>query len=289
MKKFYALQYPAYRFVLFLFILISCRNTETISEKGKSIARVNEIYLYESDIRNIVPEKTTKQDSIEIVRKYINNWIRETLLFQKAEKNLNEKQKDIDKLLADYRSSLITHAYEQELVSQKLDTIISDEEIEKYYIENKDNFDLIDNIIKVIYVKVRKNAPKVEKVKDWYRSENEKDKTFLLEFCHQYAENFFLDDNVWLLFDDVLKEIPIKLYDKEAFLQNNRHIETQDSLFFYFVNIKGFKIKNSISPLTFEKENIKNILINKRKVELIRKMSDDIYREAIQNKSFEIY
>ena len=276
-------------FVLSLFFLIlisSCGNSSTDS-KEKSIARVGDSYLYPSDIKDI--SLKSKEDSVEIVKKYINNWIHETLLLQHAEKNLTEDKKKFDKRVEDYRKSLVTYQYESELVKQKLDTIVSDDEIGKYYEENKSNFELKDNIIKVIYVKVNKKAPKLEKVKEWYKSNDVKDKDALASYCHQYAENFFLDENNWLLFDDVLKEIPMKLYDKEQFLQNNRTIETQDSTFYYFANIKGFMIKKGTSPLSFEKEDIRNIILNKRKVELIKKMREDIYNEAEQNKSFEIY
>jgi len=247
------------------------------------------MYLYASDVKGIIFNKSSEEDSVESVKKQINNWIRETLLLQKAEKNLSGELTNINKMVNDYRKSLLMYQYESELVKQKLDTVVSDGEVEKYYEENKSNFELRDNIIKVIYVKVRKNAPKAEKVKDMYKSSNTKDRDALTSYCHQYAENFFLDENVWLLFDDVLKEIPIKLYDKEAFLQNNRIIETKDSTHLYFVNIKGFMTKNSTSPLSFEKENIRSIIINKRKVEFIKKMREDIYNEAVESKSFEIY
>ena len=251
------------------------------------MAKVGDAYLYLSDLKDI--SSKGDKDSIEIVKKYINNWIHETLLLQHAEKNLTEDKKKFDKMVQDYRKSLVTYQYESELVKQKLDTIVSDDEIGKYYEENKSNFELKDNIIKVIYVKVNKKAPKLEKVKEWYKSNDVKDKDALASYCHQYAENFFLDENNWLLFDDVLKEIPMKLYDKEQFLQNNRSIETQDSSFYYFANIKGFMIKKSASPLSFEKESIRNIILNKRKVELIKKMREDIYNEAVQNKTFEIF
>ncbi len=279
---------PAGREVLlicFISLFISCRNPSSSTDE-KPLARVGGSYLYPSDLKEIT---FNREDSVEMTRTYINNWVRETLLLQQAEKNLAGDKSKYEKMVEDYRKSLITYEYESELVNQKLDTSVSDPEIEKYYEENKGNFELRDNIIKVTYVKVRKNAPKVEKVKDWYRSDEVKDKDALSGYCHQYAENFYLDDNTWLLFDDMLKEIPIKLYDKEAFLQNNRHIETQDSSFLYFVNIKGFMIKNSASPLSFEKENIRNILLNKRKVELIRKMREEIYTEGVKNKTFEIY
>lgn len=277
-------------FVLYLFFVIlisSCRNSSPDS-KEKPLARVGDSYLYALDLKDIY-SNNSKEDSAETAKKYINNWIHETLLLQQAEQNLTDDKKKFDKMVDDYRKSLITYEYESALVKQKLDTIVNDDEIEKYYEENKSNFELKDNIIKVIYVKVRKSAPKVEKIKDWYRSNDTKDRDALASYCHQYADNFYLDENTWLLFDDVLKEIPMKLYDKEAFLQNNRTIETQDSTFFYFVSIKGFMTKNSASPLSFEKENIRSITLNKRKVELIKKMREDIYNEAVQSKSFEIY
>ncbi len=266
----------------------SCKSPSVTSEE-KPIARVGDVFLYLSDIHVSVSAMPDGKDSLEGRNKYINNWIREMLVLQQAEKNLTEEKKNFDKMVENYRKSLITYQYESELVKQKLDTIVSDEEIEKYYTEKKGDFELKDNIIKVTYVKVRKNAPKVDKVKEWYRSSDIKNRDALTSYCHQYAENFYLDDNTWLLFEDVLKEIPMKLYDKEAFLQNNRIIETQDSTYLYFVNIKGFMTKNSDSPLSFEKENIRSVIINKRKVELIKKMREDMYAEGMKNKTFEIY
>ena len=263
-----------------------CIHGSTVKKDEEPVARAGERYLYRSDLKDLSFEGG---DSTKVIEKYINNWIHEMLLLEKAEKNLTEDKTRFDKMVENYRISLVTYEYESQLVKQKLDTVVTDEEVEKYYEENKSNFELKDNIIKVIYVKVRKNAPKVEKVKEWYRSNEIKDKDALAGYCHQYADNFYLDENTWLLFDDVLKEIPMKLYDKEAFLQNNRTIETQDSTHLYYVSIKGFMTKKSESPLSFEKGNIRNVIINKRKVALIKKMREDIYNEAVQDKSFEIY
>ncbi|MBI3502027.1 MAG: peptidyl-prolyl cis-trans isomerase [Bacteroidetes bacterium] len=271
---------------LLVFLLSSCGNNSS-NFKEKPLARVGDSYLFPSDIKEAA--LSGEKDSAEKVKKFINEWIHEKLLLQKAENNLTEDKKKFDKMVEDYRKSLITYQYESELVKQKLDTLVSDEEIANYYEKNKSNFELKDNIIKVIYVKVSKKAPKMDKVKEWYKATDAKSKDLLNSYCFQYAANFYLDENNWLLFDDVLKEIPIKMYDKEQFLQNNRIIETQDSAYNYFMNIKGFMTKNSTSPLSFEKENIRNIILNKRKVDLIKKMREDIYNEAVQNKSFDIF
>lgn len=268
--------------------LYACSSSKQ-NNRLKPVARVNEMLLYTEDLKDIVPPGTSKDDSIKLVSKYIDNWIRETLVVQKAEDNLTAEQKNVEEQLLDYRKSLIIYAYERELVRQQLDTFVSNTEIEKYYQDNKNNFELKDNIIKVNYIKVLKDAPNINKLKMWYKSDDQKDVNDLAGYCHQYAENFYLDDNAWLLFDDLLKEVPIKMYDKELFLQNNRFVEAEDSLHYYFVNIKGFKIKNSLSPLSFEKENIRNVILNKRKLELINRMKQGIYNDAVKNKKFKIF
>ncbi len=269
--------------------LVSCNTHEKSASDRIAIARVNDDYLYIDNIRDIVPLGTASKDSIELLNKHIDNWIHETLVIQKAEDNLSETQKNVDKQLMDYRNSLITYAYEKELVTQKLDTVVTNEEIEKYYESNQGNFELKDNIIKVVYVKVNKKAPGINNLRKWYKSDNVKDKEHLADYCHQFAENFYLNDNSWLLFDDLLKEIPLQAYNKELFLQNNRFVEVNDSTNNYFLNIKGFKIRNSRSPLSFEVENIKNIILNKRKLQLITKMKEDVYNDAANNNKIEIY
>ncbi len=274
-----------------LFLLGACkRKEETTADQNRIvIARANTAYLYADEVKDIVPFGTSTKDSLELIKKYIDNWVHETLVIQKAESNLSEDKKNVEKQLQDYRNSLITFAYEKELVNQKLDTVVTQNEIEEYYNNNKANFELRDNIIKVIYIKVNKTAPEMKKVKNWYKSDEPKDKEQLASYCHQFAANFYLDDNSWLFFDDLLKEIPIQTYNKELFLQNNRLVEVSDSLYNYFVNIKGFKIRNSLSPISFETENIKNIILNKRKLQLIAKMKEDVYNDAVNNNKIEIF
>lgn len=117
----------------------------------------------------------------------------------------------------------------------------------------------------------------------------QKDRDALRDYCHQYALNYYLDENAWLLFDDLLKEIPIKTYDKEQFLQNNRLIEIEDSTNLYLVNIKGFMVKNSRSPLSFEKNNIRAMIINERKLLLIEEMEQKAFETAKKNGDAEVY
>ncbi len=280
--------YPMF-LLLALLSVSSCRFFRKSADKKNAIARVYDLYLYPEDMTGIVPPGSSKQDSISVTKNFIQNWIRQKVVLHKAENNLDNEKKDVEKQLEEYRNSLITYAYEKALIGQKLDTIISQNEIEEFYNNNQNNFELKDNIIKVIYLKLNNKSPKIEKVKQWYKSDNKKDRALLTEYCHQYALNYYLDENVWLLFDDLLKEIPIKTYDKEQFLQNNRNIEIEDSTNVFLVSIKGFRIKNSVSPLGFEETNIRTMIINQRKLKLIEQMEQQAFENAKKNGDFEVY
>jgi len=265
------------------------KKDENREGKQETVARVFDKLLYKNDIARVIPSKTSTEDSIMMAKSFIDNWIRQNVVLHKAETNLTDEQKNVEKRLEEYRNSLITYIYESELIRQKLDTVVKDDEIEKYYSSNPRNFELKDNIIKAIYVKTKKDAPKLDKLRTWYKSNSSKDLLQLEEYCHQFATDFYLDDKTWLLFDNLLKKIPIKTYDKEEYLQNNRYIEIEDSNDIYFVNIKGFMIKESLSPLSFEKENIRSLIINKRKQQLVQEMEKAAYDLAMKNNDVEIY
>lgn len=277
--------------VICLIMLSSCNFVDKFKEEKKpnAVVRVHDTYLYEDEISRMVTPGTSKEDSTLLVDNFIQNWIKQQLILHKAETNLDDEKKDVEKKLTEYRNSLITYIYETELIRQKLDTVVSEAEIEKYYSDNQRNFELKDNIIKVLYLRVKKDAPKIKKVKEWYKSTSLKDQVQLEEYCYQFASDFHLDDKTWLLFDELLKKVPVKPFDKESFLRNNRYIELEDSTDLYLVNIKEMKIRESLSPLSFVKDDIRVLIINKRKLDLIKEMEKAIYEEALEKNEFEIY
>jgi hypothetical protein len=283
------LRTPRILFLLFLAValsLVTACNTNSKDDKTGAVARVYDDYLYLADIQDIVPENTSSQDSIRIMDDYIDNWIRQKVLLNQAEKNLTKEQKDFTRQLEDYRNSLIIFTYQEELIRQNIDTVVSEKEIVDYYNANTSDFELKDNIVKVWYVKLNKNE-KVNVFSQLLRSDKPNDRKKLLDMAAKYAVNAFLDDQNWLVFNDILKEIPIETYNQEEYLKNNRFIQIEDSLYTYLLNIKGFMIKESVSPLSFEKENIRSIIINKRKIKLIEDMQQSIYNDALKAGDFE--
>ena len=276
--------------IFFIIIAICFASCGSSGKKDEgAVARVYDDYLYKNDLIGLVPSGTSSKDSISIVKNYINNWIKQKLVIHSADENLSSKQKDFEKQLEDYKNSLIVFNYEKELISQKLDSSVSDTAITSYYEKNSQDFLLKDNIVKVWYVKLPLNSTNSATVQTLYKSETATAKQSLEDYCKKYAVNYYLDDSTWLYFNDLLKEIPIKTYNQEDYLKFHRYIEMDDSLYSYYVNIKGFQVKESVSPLSFEKENVKKIILNKRKLKLIEQMQDDVYKDALKNKDFEIY
>ena len=276
--------------VIAVFTLDACTYFSRKAEPNKkdALARVYDKFLFPENLAGIVPPNASESDSILIIKNYIDNWIHQQVVLHKAESNLDEEKKNVEKQLDEYRNSLIRYAYEKALIEQRLDTGVSDKEIEEFYNANPGNFELKSNILKVIYLKLNKKSPKLNKVRDWYISTNKKDRDQLRDYCRQYALNYYLDEDNWLMFDDLLKEIPIKTYDQEQFLHNNRNIEIEDSTTLYLISIKGFKVKNSLSPLSFEKNNIRVMIINQRKLKLVAEMEQQAYDDARKKGDFEI-
>ncbi len=238
--------------------------------------------MYSEDLQGVVPSRANPSDSLTAVNNYIQNWIKQQAVLQKAEANLPPHQLDVSQKLENYRRSLIVHQYKTALIRQNLDTIVSDAQIQEYYEEHKDNFKLRDNIIRILYVKLPRNAPNQRQLRGYMQSDDPDDRRKLKEFCERYAVNHYLDDNSWLFFNDLLKEIPIETYHQENYLRNHRYVVEEDSLFSYHIMIKGFRIKESISPLSFERDRIHDMIVNQRKMDLIRDMEKAVVTEAYE-------
>ena len=275
--------------ILFLVVFAFSCSKNNYEIEDKPLARVHNKFLYESDIKSLFNSNISKEDSMVVARNYINDWIKKQLLLQKAELNLNEESKDIEKQIEDYRSSLLIFKYKQELIKQKLDTIITNLEIENYYNEFSGNFILNHNIVKALYLKISKEAPEIDKVKRWYKSNDSENLSRLEDYCYQYATKFDDFDNKWIPFNNLLIEIPTNINDQERYLRYNKYIETEDDLFYYFVKINEYSLKSTVQPLEYAQLKIKSILLNKRKFTFIDELENTIYNDALNHNEFIIY
>ncbi len=265
--------------IIFLFGLSSCQFFQ--KDNNKLLVSVHDKELYFSEISDLIPVEISKEDSASFVQSWVDSWVKEQLLVHQAELNLTTEQQDIEQQLNGYRNSLLIYAYQQALVGQKMDTTIYDYEIKEYYQKHKQNFELKDHIVQMIYVKVQAEAPRLKQLKKWYISDKENDRLLLEEYCYQFAEEFSLEDTTWVYLDELMNKVPIETNNPEQYLQTHKKIELSDSTGIYLVHIKKYKIKDSVSPLELERKRIKNIILNKRKLAFLNKMESDLFQKAL--------
>ena len=266
--------------LVMLIMLAACSSPEASKQDEGALARVYDRVLLIDDLPSDLRSKAKGSDSLSLLKVYVNNWIRQQVSLHKAKENLSEEIPDIEAKVRDYRNSLVIYEYQRALFEQLLDTTVDMKEIEAYYEKNQRNFELKRNIVRLRYVKLPLEAENMNKAKKWFISDDASDQFKLLDYCNQFAVNTYLDQDSWLSFDDLLKEIPLSQYDQERFLRTNKFVELKDNDFVYWLYIHAFRIKNSISPLEMESERIRSIIINKRKLQLLEEVEGSLFKEA---------
>jgi hypothetical protein len=258
-------------------------------ENREAVARVNSTYLYKDELLGIAALGSSKEDSADRVGAYVDSWIRKELLIQEAARKININEAEVERKILDYRYSLIAYEYQSYYIKQHLDTVFDDKEVAAYYKNNIDNFILKQNIVRATFIKVPKNAPKMNKLKDWIFSQDDEDKKNLKSFCLSFSVAYHISDSTWMIFDDLVRNSPLmEIPNKVQFLKANPYYETEDENYLYFLKVDEYRISDNVSPLEFVTDEIKNIILNKRKVELAKKLEDEVYENALEQKDFEI-
>lgn len=251
------------------------------------VAQVGSSILSKADINAL---SIPKEDSARVVNRFVEDWVKKELLIKRANDNFNIDLSSIEQKVADYRYALISYEYQKFVVQQQLDTIVTDDEIQNYYEEHRNNFVLRQNILRGRFIKVNKEAQKLRSVKRWIKSDRPNDIESLEEYAFQFANDYSLEDSLWIKFDELTKNSPFStITNKIQFLKRNRYVEEEDSLYLYLLKINEYKISEEVSPLDFVKGDIRNVIINKRKIALVKELENEIFEEAKQNEDYQIY
>lgn len=269
-------------------LLVSCDYFKQETEK-EAIARVNDSYLYKADIAKLISENTSPEDSTIIVNNYINRWATQQLLIGQAKINLTaEKMEQFDKLVQEYRTDLLTEAYKNVIVDKQLDSVISEQEYQKYYEDNKENFKQRDLLVMLRYVQLPLNYDGLPSLKEKLNRYNEKDRKSLNSQDYQFVSSNF-NDSVWIKKEVLLHALPVLKSNSEQVLKKSNFAQLQDSLGVYLVKIENVLNPNDTAPFSYIKPTLRQIILNRRKLELIKKLETDITKDAIETNNFEIY
>ncbi len=281
---------------VYLCILLSCISCQLFDFEKKDkpvvapIAQVHNSFLYARDIAKLLPRNLSEKDSVLLVKSIISNWATQQILRKRAEENLSsEENSSYAKLVQDYKNSLLVNGYKERLINQQLDTVISLEELQQYYALNNQNFRLNEPLIKIKYLHFGKNVLQPKKIIKQFKSSSYQD-LILLENQELNFKAVNLNDSTWIRVEDVLLKIPkIKQNLSGILLKKTKFIQKKDSLGLYLVAVKDVLKRNDIAPLNYIAPTIKQLILHKRKLELIRDIEKTLLNDAIQNEHFKEY
>jgi hypothetical protein len=278
------------RVYLFLIglLFIGCDFIE--NKPDQVLARLGDDFFYESDLMDVLPTGLSYEDSIIFVKNRINNWAKEKLLFNKALVNLGDKkQENLKQLIDSYKNELFSYSYQEMIVKSSMDTFVSEKSIREYYNLNKLNFKLNQEIIHARYLKINNENYNLKDVIKRFRRFKESDKSFLDSISLQFSSYYF-NDSIWInkeVFFNKLPEINDRL--KQNIVKNKLFYRLQDSLELYLINIKDFRLKNDVAPFNYIKSTLKQVLLNKKKLEFIIKFEKELIEDALQQNEYELY
>jgi hypothetical protein len=274
--------------IIMMAIIAGCSDKNTA--KRIPLARAGDATLYLDQIENLVQPGTPSTDSSAIIQNYINKWAHREFLLQKAEENLApELKEEIDNQVEEARANLVIYQYQQQMMLERMDTLLSDAELENYYSANSESFLLSSNIIKALFIKLPLETPDLEKIKVLSRSNEQIDIQQLETYCYQFAEKFDDFKEGWIPFNRVSLELPQDVGIEENFLKRNTFYETRDSTYIYLVTIRDFRLRSSLAPFEYVRDDIKRIIWNTRRFDFIQSLENGIYNDAIRENNFTIY
>ena len=273
-------------FIVFIWLFSACNLIiNQTSEQQDIIAKVGDSYLYDDDIIY----NSSLGDSAVVYNRQVNTWIKKQLLLNSAFQN-ESVMNQIERKVEDYKESLILFEFEKYIYANSIDFKISEDDISKYYNENKDDFILPFNLIKAIYAKVPLDAPSLSVFRNNLKKYPESDTSQVISYCFQFAEKSFLEDTTWIKFDDIILNLPFpKNLDKSVFLKTRKFYEIREGDFLHFIRILDKKLIGDYSPLSFEEDIVNTILLNNRKQELFDNLRDSIFNNSVRGVDYEIY
>jgi hypothetical protein len=278
--------------IIIIFCIISlsagCKNNHNQVNRIP-VAEIGKVILYYDEIPKII-QNDNVADSAALIQNYINRWAKKQLLLKKAEENLSPAlREEIDNQLKDTRSNLVIYQYQRQMILEKLDTVLTDSELENYYAANQKSFVLSSNIVKALFIKLPLETPELNKIRLLARSSDQKDLQQLESLCYQFAEKYDDFNEEWVPMDRLSVELHQSIENEENFLKWNTFFETRDSTSIYLVSIRDYRLRSSLAPFEYIKDDIKRIIWNTRRFEFIQSLENGIYNEALKENSFKIY
>ena len=272
-------------FIPISLLIFSCSNINN-DNSNDLIARAGENYLYQNEL----PSFSSQQDSLIRYKNFVELWAKEKLLFDLSLTNLSQSKKnELDLLIEKFKIDLYINSYKDLIVNSRIDSIVTDEEIESFYNTNIDNFTLNETLLKYRYLKVPIDNININRIRRYIQRLSNDDRNFLDSLNFQFAD-LKVNDSVWFTERDVISSIEfINQNNKSNFMRVNRLYEIKDDQYINYFIVKDLLKSGNIPPLSYLYDRIKLNIINQRKIDLIQNINVEILNDALKSSKYEIY
>ena len=274
------------------FLATSCRELPEYLVGDDTIARVGRNELTIADMADVMPANLKGEDSVVFVKQYVYKWIVRQLKVEEADRLFSGSEKDIERLVKDYRQSLLTGKVDQYYVDQQQGADFTDEDIAEYYNTHKSDFVLDRTLVKGRIIcfpaSYRQSKKLMEQMRKAATSQGD-DKTFS-EVCEK--NGFLVVDNrsEWVNFADFLANLPTTRAQEYDHLLDKLGIqEMKANDVRYYFDFTSVCRKGNVAPLEMVSENIRRILATQRRSAIIKSHEESIVSKAMEEGHVRIY
>ena len=272
--------------IIIMAMCISCK--KEYDHHGRTpLVELNGRFLYYDEIQSVLPLSLSASDSVSFVEQYKLNWMKELLLMDKATRNIPNNA-EIDRLVENYRKSLILHTYQQELINQNLANEVTEEEMLAYFEEHQTLFKAERPLLKGLFIKVPLSAPQLTQLRRWYKDTARVAVENLEKYGLQHAVKYEYFYDKWVSIAEILDWVP---YDEEEltdYLTKRQYLELKDTTFYYFLNVTDYRPVGAQEPFEFAQSQVKDILLNMRRMDYIEQVKNELYEEALEENKIKI-
>lgn len=276
-------------FIAFVSLLCSCKGTQPVDD-ADVLVKVKDRTLRRSEIKQQIPRGLSSADSMLLAESLERKWVKDALVYDVALRNLEGEDKaEVDKLVEEYRHSLIRYRYQEQLIKERLSSEFQESDMLSYYEENQKKFVLDKALVKGLFLKIPVDAPGLVDVKGWYRSTSEASLEKIEKYSVQNASIYDYFYDKWVDFDEVMDNIPVHVSNPNAYLKANKFVEVADSSYCYLLNIKEYLSEGSVAPYDYASSQITEMLINQRKVDFLKTFEEELYKDGIRGGDVKFY
>ena len=277
-------------YLLLPVLLCSCNAIQSLVHDDQVVAKVGKNKLYRSELERFIPNMVSGADSARLAEQYINTWAMDLLYLDVAEKELSKGELDVSADLEDFRRSLLKYRYEQRYINDRLDTLVTDEQIRQYYDAHQADFELKRPVLKVRFVDVMKDSPNKDAILRMMSSQEYNDVQRADTLAKSTALRYFDSSDTWMDANELAKSFGLDYTQMLSYLRWDNTIRYEpadraDLMVAYVCDIRN----NGPAPLDYCSERIRDILMSARKHNLMNSLERDLLENALESKQFVIY